>query len=91
MSRYKRILSALIALTMLTAGAVQAAGGQQETTPVQAEVSQQSGRFEMPSFDLPADAAVLIAQDTGDLLYQKNPDAGCRSPALPRCDPAAHL
>lgn len=75
MSRYKRILSALIALTMLTAGAVQAAGGQQETTPVQAEVSQQSGRFEMPSFDLPADAAVLIAQDTGDLLYQKNPDA----------------
>ena len=56
-------------------GAVQAAGGQQETTPVQAEVSQQSGRFEMPSFDLPADAAVLIAQDTGDLLYQKNPDA----------------
>lgn len=29
----------------------------------------------MPSFDVPAKEAILIAQDTGDVLYQKNPDA----------------
>ncbi len=74
MSRYKRILSALIALTLLAGMRAQAAGGQAETAAVQAQPAQ-SGRFELPGFDVPADAAVLIAQDTGDLLYQKNPDA----------------
>ena len=31
-------------------------------------------RFEQPDFDLPCKAAILISQDTGEILYEKNAD-----------------
>lgn len=36
--------------------------------------AQQEQRFEQPAFDVPCKAAMLISQDTGEILYQKNAD-----------------
>ena len=43
------------------------------TTVVQAE-EEGNNRFPMPDFDVPCKAAMLICQDTGEILYEKNPD-----------------
>ncbi len=36
--------------------------------------AQDEQRFEQPAFDVPCKAAMLIGQDTGEILYQKNAD-----------------
>ena len=77
MLQAKRIaaLALAAALCCLPAGAGRAAAaGGQETVPAAAQ-PQQGGRFALPSFDVPAKEAVLVALDTGDLLYAKAPDA----------------
>ncbi len=33
-----------------------------------------TARVELPSFDIPAKNAILVAADTGDVLYEKDPD-----------------
>lgn len=78
MTRFKRMTAIFLLLCLLLAGAGRAfaAGGGEEARPTAAEPQQAAeGRFAMPSFDVPAKEAILIAQDTGDVLYQKNPDA----------------
>ncbi len=78
MTRFKRMTAIFLLLCLLAAGAgrVFAAGGGEDAQPTAAQPQQApEGRFAMPSFDVPAKEAILIAQDTGDVLYQKNPDA----------------
>ena len=59
----KRVLALVMGLMMTVAS-----GG-----TVLAQEDQQ-GRFAMPDFDVPCKAAMLICEDTGEILYQKNPD-----------------
>lgn len=76
MIRGKKILSLALALTLLVSAApVRAAGGAALPTAATAEATQQTGgRFAMPALELPAKQAILIEQETGQVLYEKNPD-----------------
>ena len=76
MIRGKKILSLALALILLVSAApVRAAGGAALPTAATAEATQQTGgRFAMPALELPAKQAILIEQETGQVLYEKNPD-----------------
>ena len=76
MIRGKKILSLALALILLVSAApVRAAGGAALPTAATAETTQQTGgRFAMPALELPAKQAILIEQETGQVLYEKNPD-----------------
>lgn len=62
----------LTILLCLGLGLQCAASGLDETA--QATAAQESGRFAMPNFDVGAKAAVLMARDSGEILYVKNAD-----------------
>lgn len=73
MARGKKMISMALAALMLAGGVtVQAAGG--GTLPTAAEVQQSGERFASPTLDLPAKEGILIEQESGQVLYEKNPD-----------------
>ena len=73
MTRGKKILSIVLSALLLAGGTTaQAAGG--ATLPTAAEVQETGGRFAMPELTLPAKEAILIEQETGQVLYEKNAD-----------------
>ena len=73
MTRGKKILSIVLSALLLAGGTTaQAAGG--ATLPTAAEVQETGGRFAMPELALPAKEAILIEQETGQVLYEKNAD-----------------
>ena len=58
----KRILAMALAVMLTAVNTISVCAGEQV------------GRFQMPDFDVPCRAAMLICQDTGEVLYQKNAD-----------------
>lgn len=60
----KRLAAVAVAVTMLVGMAV----------PVRAE-EVTAGRFALPEFDVPCRSAILIEQNSGTVLYEKQPDA----------------
>lgn len=65
----RRALALVLALALAAALALTAApAAHAEDSPVQAS------RFELPGFDVPCRAAILIDQATGTVLYEKEPD-----------------
>lgn len=58
----KRILAMAVAVMLAAVNTISVCAGEQV------------GRFQMPDFDVPCRSAMLICQDTGEVLYQKNAD-----------------
>ncbi|MEG2287408.1 MAG: D-alanyl-D-alanine carboxypeptidase family protein, partial [Ruthenibacterium sp.] len=53
----------------------QSAPARENSAPPAALVPDNTARVELPSFDVPCRTAILVAADTGDVLYEKQPDA----------------
>lgn len=62
----KKGIALMLAVLLLAAMALPVAADETEPVP--------ENRFELPSFDVPCRAAVLMDQDTGTVLYEKQPD-----------------
>ncbi len=72
MTRGKKMICTALAALLLAGGmTAQAAGGGSLPTAAQ---TQSGERFASPTLDLPAKEGILIEQETGQVLYEKNPD-----------------
>ena len=71
MTRGKKMICTALAALLLAGGmTAQAAGGGSLPTAAQAQSGE---RFASPTLDLPAKEGILIEQETGQVLYEKNP------------------